>query len=379
VATLGNTPGTAQVLLSVGTFTYTFNLTVQVTVGGFTLVSGNNQTAVTNGQFGQPLVVKITDLQGVGIPGLAVNFSVVSGVASAATPIATTAADGTASTVITAGSVAGAIAVQATTTGQTTLTFNLTSRLPGPVVNSGQIVNTASFQPVIAPGALVTIYGTGIASGINGTVLGNPIGIGPLPTKVATVEVAFGTIAAPIYSVSNIGGQESVTVQVPYELVAPASSSITVRVNGSGTTIDNVQIKRFSPGIFEMTDSQNRRYAIVLKGDGSFVSPENPAARGEKLTIYCTGLGQLSPATFTNRLGAANQIVVAPIVVGVNNGGNGGAYTATLSPTLIGVYQIAFQLDANAAAGVSIPLSISVQDLDGTRLFSNSTNIAAIR
>ena len=72
----------------------------------------------------------------------------------------------------------------------------------------------------------------------------------------------------------------------------------------------------------------------------------------------------------------ADQTVAAPIVVGINNAGNSGAYTATLSPTLVGLYELTFELDANAPSGASIPLSISAQDVDGTRVFGNSTKIA---
>jgi uncharacterized protein (TIGR03437 family) len=378
VATLGSTPGTAQVILTAGGATYMFTLTTQVTIGAFAYVSGDAQFATVGNAFAQPLVVKITDAQGKALSGLSVNFAVTSGVATLSSATATTDANGNASITVTAGSTAGGIVVQATTTGQTPINFNLTARIPGPVFSAAQIVNAASFQAGVSPGALVTIYASGIAAGMNGAVLGNPLGFGPLPLKLAGVEVSFGGSAAPIYSVSNVGGQESVTVQVPYEVNA-GTTSVTVKINGVATTVDNVAVKRLTPGIFEMTDAQSRRYAIIVKSDGSFVSPDNPAVRGENLTLYVSGLGAVTPATFTNRLGTGNQNVAAPIVVGVNNAGNSGAYTATLSPTLIGVYQITFQLDANAAAGTNVPLSISAQDVDGTRIFSNSTSIAAVR
>jgi uncharacterized protein (TIGR03437 family) len=240
-------------------------------------------------------------------------------------------------------------------------------------------VNAATFQAGVAPGSLVTIFAANIATGVNGTVLGNPLGLGPWPMKVAGVEVNFGGLPAPIYSISNISGQESVTVQVPFEVFAPGTTSVSVTVNGISATVQNVAVTRLNPGIFEMTDSQNRRYAIVLKSDGSFASPENPAVRGEKLTLFCVGLGSLNPAAFTNRLGTANQTVVAPIVVGVNNAGNSGSYAAALSQTMVGIYELTFTLDANSATGLNIPLSISAQDVDGTRIFSNSTKIPAVR
>lgn len=141
----------------------------------------------------------------------------------------------------------------------------------------------------------MTIYGAGIAPNLKGAVTANSFGFGPLPTKLADVEVLFGNLQAPILSVANINNQESVTVQVPFELAAPSSVVLTVRVAGGSSTLQNVPVQAVNPGIFETTDDSGRRYAIIAKENGSFVTPSNPASRTEKLRMFMTGLGPATP------------------------------------------------------------------------------------
>jgi uncharacterized protein (TIGR03437 family) len=107
------------------------------------------------------------------------------------------------------------------------------------------------------------------------------------------------------------------------------------------------------------------------------VTPDNPAQRGEKLKMFATGLGQLTPNTGTNRVGVANQNLIAPITVGVNNEGLEAPVTATLSGSMVGVYEITFQLNSTTATGQR-NLSIGIDGPNG-RVYSNTSNIAAIQ
>ncbi|MEO8130246.1 MAG: hypothetical protein ABI822_24295, partial [Bryobacteraceae bacterium] len=182
-------------------------------------------------------------------------------------------------------------------------------------------------------------------------------------------------IQAPIYSVSNVNGTEPVNVQVPFELPAGVAA-VKVTVSGGSSSIDNVPISAVSPGIFETTDSSGRKYAVATKEvDGSYVSTSNPARRGDVIRVYLTGLGQVTPATGTNRAGLFGQKVLAPIIVGVNNAGIP-LGTAESMPGVIGVYTITFTVPADAPSGSSIPLSFGVTTPSGTNIYSNTSNFA---
>ena len=328
--------------------------------------------AVINQTFAQPLVVRVTDNNGTVIPNATVSFAVNGGNATLSSASATTDASGNASVTAKAGATAGTSTVNATV-GNFTATFNLTSRLPGPSLTIGGFRNAASLAPGVAAGGIVSIQGAGLAPTVQGVVASGLLG--QLPISLAGVDVTFNGIQAPIYSVSNINGTEQVNVQVPFEL-APGLASVKITVSGGSSTIDNVPVLAVNPGIFETADTSGRKYAVATKDvDGSFVSTSNPARRGDVVRVYLTGLGQVTPSTATNRVGIAGQMVLAPIIVGVNNAGVQ-LGTAEYMPGVIGVYMVTFTVPADAPLGSSIPLSFGVTGPNGTTVYSNTSNLA---
>lgn len=378
VATLGQIPGNAQVRIRAGTATATFSLTVSLAAGRLEKQpGGDNQNAVVNQPFSQPLSVLVRDAGGQPIGGAQVLFAVVPGSAgsvSIATPTATTNPQGIATTTVTAGANVGAAGVRASI-GTLVETFNLTVRLPGPGFTAASIVNAAGFQPGISPGSIAVINASGIAPNVRGSVTPSTI-VGALPTRLADVEVLFNNIPAPIYAVSNVNGQESVNVQVPFE-VAPGSASLTINVTGGGsTTVMGVQILPIKPGVFEFIDVNGRRYAVAVRSDGSYVSSTNPARRGEIIRVFATGLGQTTPATGTNRAGLSDQTqsVIASVIAGVNNRGVR-VVSAQLQPVSIGVYLVALEIPTDTETGVAAPFALATVANDGSLVFSNGTAI----
>ena len=368
LGTLGNTAGTYQVKVTSGTGTATFTFTVTIPTGGIQTVSGTNQIALINTSFGAPVIVKVVDTAGNPIAGVPVSFTVTSGSATVSTPSATTDATGQAQTVVSAGSGAGPIVVTASTGGFST-SFALTSRLPGPT--NVAFVNGASFQSGIAPGAIVTIQGVGLLPGVTGLV--RPFNVvGPLPTSLAGFSVTFNGIPAPIYFVSNQNGQEQVGVQVPFE-IAPGTATVVINATGGGTaTISNVPVQAVAPGVFETTyNGQN--FIVAIRPDGSYVSPTNPAQRGEVDCAFATGLGQVTPTMATNSAGIANQNVAARLDFGLNNAGVR-LVSATSLPGSVGVYQVCFQVPTDTQQGPRQPVGLVVHDPSGD-FFANGTFI----
>jgi uncharacterized protein (TIGR03437 family) len=372
--TLGNTPGTFQVRVGVPNTTVVANFTITVTpaLGGLTAVSGGNQSAQANAAFGQPLVVRVTPSAGVSPAGIPVTFTVTSGSATLSSGSATTNSAGEASVTVTAGSTPGPVVVTASAGGFNT-TFNLTVSPPGPQFGLGNLLNAAGFLPVqrIAPGMLLTITGTGIASHVQGTVL--PGIVGPYPTTLSGVEVLIGGLAAPILHVANAGGREQVTVQVPFELPTSGNTSITIRVQGGSTTLQNVPLGPLQPGIFE-TEIGGQRWAVLIRQDGSFVTPTSPARRGDRLRFFAHGLGPVSPTTATNQAGTGDQQVNAQLIIGVNNAGVPGTITAEYVEGFVGLYLVTFTVPDDAPSGQRISLSMGAVGTDGQVYYSNTTS-----
>jgi uncharacterized protein (TIGR03437 family) len=196
--------------------------------------------------------------------------------------------------------------------------------------------------------------------------------VGPLPTNLAGVLVLFSGIPAPIYSVSNVNGKESITIQVPFEL-PPGAANVTISTSSGSATVPNVAIAQYSPGLFE-TVVGGQKVGVAIRPDGSYVSPSNPALRGDVVCFFATGLGQVSPAASTNSIGVEGQMVLAPIDVGVNNAGVRLA-SATYSTGRIGVYQVCLEIPMDTATGPSQPIGLIIHDASGNSVFAQGTSI----
>jgi uncharacterized protein (TIGR03437 family) len=201
------------------------------------------------------------------------------------------------------------------------------------------IANAGSFTTVYAPGEIVSIFGSNLASEPQ---VANTV---PLPRVLAGVAVTVNGIAAPVWYVS--AGQ--INFQIPYEVAA--GSTATVTVNSSGQTgSSSITLASAAPGIF--TDSANT------------IAPAGTAARGDFITLYITGAGQVSPAIASGAAPAGNTSaaqlptpqqsatvtignVTAPVsFVGIPSG-------------LVGVLQVNFQVPSTVAAGTQ-PVVVTV-------------------
>lgn len=372
--TLGNTPGQAQVQVTAGsggaqvsaTFTVTIN-TPPASIAAITAVSGNNQSTAENTAFANPLVVNVTDSTGKPVQNASVTFTVTSGSATVATPNPSTDANGNASTAVTAGGTAGAVVITASISSFSA-TFNLTVIPPGPT--NVVFLNGASLQPGASAGAIVTIQGNGIAPGVNGVVVPNNI-LGPLPTTLAGITVTFNGTAAPIFSVSNLNGVQQVTVQVPYEVAGLGSASVVITTPGGGSGTFTVTLQPYSPGIFTTSVFGVQNYVVAIRPDGSYVSPSNPAHRGEIIIIFVTGVGQTNPPTGTNEAGIAGQNIAGNIAVGFNNAGTP-FISAQAVVGLVGVFAITAEVPTDTTPGSGRPVGFLSFDPAGNAYFANS-------
>jgi uncharacterized protein (TIGR03437 family) len=382
-ATLGSVPGPQTVtvaLASNANVSATFNMTVNTVVGGIAITGGNNQSVQANLQYPTPLTVKVTDSTGKALSGATVSFNVQGSV-----PVylnstsAVTDANGNAGITATAGANPGTASVVASV-GSASTTFTLTVLPPGPVFGLGNLLNGASFQVQknVAPGQILTITGTGVSNGAQGVVVpSSPVG--PLPTTLNGVTVVFsnsqGAIFAPIYNVANVNGAEQVTVLVPFELQAGTSVNLTIKTGNVTSDPLAVPVVASAPGIFEAVDANNNHYAVVLHSNGSYVSPANPAIRGETLRYFVTSLGQTTPLASTTSAGVADQMVNNTLIVGVADAGVqviGGKYVENFQ----GLYTVDFVVPETAPSGTQVKLNMAVVTSDGSAYYSNASSFA---
>src|SRR5258706_12417686 len=89
------------------------------------------------------------------------------------------------------------------------LTLCIAAHSQTPVVSPGSVVDAAGFKSPVAPGALVSIFGSNLAGGL---AQADSI---PLSTSLNSVSVTFNNIPAPLLFVS--GG--AIHPQLPWEVL----------------------------------------------------------------------------------------------------------------------------------------------------------------
>jgi uncharacterized protein (TIGR03437 family) len=374
--TLGQTAGPVRVQLSGPNLTpIVFNLTVQIPVSGLTLVSGSGQSVIVGQPFPNPVVFVARGPGGAPAPaGLVVNFTV-SGSATVNPGSAATNAQGQVQTNVTAGATAGNIVITATYSSFTA-TATLSSRAAGPVITTNSFTNAASGAVGMTPCGLVTVKGTGIAP-TPGIVTGQNF-FGILPYTLAGLSITANNIPVPIHSVINDQFGQRANFQAPCELT-PGTANLVVTVNGANTAVSNVPVFSVQPGIFTFAGPNNKVYGTVIRAaDGTFVTPSNPAHRGERYYIIVTGLGKVNPATVTNAYGTGSQDVTFPLAVGIHDLGVpvlSGRYLAGY----IGAYRVDFMIPADAPLGTDQNLAVAAYINDaGDLLFGNQVLLPGV-
>ncbi|HMC60626.1 MAG TPA: hypothetical protein VKJ01_15655, partial [Candidatus Solibacter sp.] len=362
------------------TATFTINVVIPVTVISLQKLSGDSQTAISGSNFAQPLVVQVNSSAGtVGNFPVAFTVSGPASIGGQTSATVNTDGSGKAQVTLTAGATTGSVTVTANAQGKIA-TFLETAIPIGPTLSANSFFNAAGLAGgSMSPCSLVTITGAGVAPGVQGSV--DPVSLfGGLPLTLGPDSVTFNNLFAPILRVSNVVStgavQESVTVQVPCEVSPGSSVPVTVNAAG-GTATVNVPVQIASPGIFETPMSDGVRRGVMVRPDGSFVSLENPARRGEVIRVYVTGLGATAPPVGTNAIAVpgTDSLVLGQVIVGVNNSG-ARVISSRMAPTQIGIYEVEFQVDSNAPTGNNVVLSVAINPTDGSATqFSNGSKI----
>ena len=221
---------------------------------------------------------------------------------------------------------------------------------PTPTLPANSVVNGASFRAAtdpngaVAPGAIVAIFGTDLASD---TLLAGQV---PLPTTLGETSVAFDNIPASLFFVSGT----QINAQVPFELMAGAGS-VTVQVKrGSETsTAQPIGIAAVSPGVFTLNQQGTGDGAILRADDFQPVSESAPAQPGEFLAIFCTGLGPVQPEVPSGDVAPTAEPLARTVSLPmVNIAGIAADVTFSgLAPGFVGLYQVNVQVPGGVPAG----------------------------
>ena len=209
-----------------------------------------------------------------------------------------------------------------------------------PVV--GPIISAVSDPALktVAPGGLMTIFGSffsKVATDLSGWAGDS------LPTSLNGVKVTFMSGQdAPLIAVSPAHA----VVQVPVSTPPGPQTVLVTNSNGSGT-MGTVTVAAAAPALF--FDGVG---GLVLKNtDFLLVRPENPAAAGDILLIYSTGLGQTAPPQETGKPVPLSPFAKTGDVSVTIGGANADVIYSIASPGFVGLYQTAVRMPAGVTAG----------------------------
>jgi uncharacterized protein (TIGR03437 family) len=209
-------------------------------------------------------------------------------------------------TQLTAGVAAALIAANGTATvtvlgdGGPSNALTFTIALPTPATSSDGILNSASFLPALAPGALITIFGSNLAAGTA------QFSTTPLPVSLGGTSVSINGTSVPLLFVSP--GQ--VNAQVPYEANV-GTAKLIVQSNGVSSTAVNFVVAATGPGVF--TPPQSNHVLARNLADGTLNASETPARPGQYVTAYLTGQGLVDPKVTTGDVAPSSPPFSEPL------------------------------------------------------------------
>lgn len=219
-----------------------------------------------------------------------------------------------------------------------------------PVISS--VTNGASFQTgAIAPGEIVTLFGTGIGPSTLATFQLTPQGT--IPDQLAEVRVLFDGLPAPLLYAST--GQT--TAIVPYGIGGRVSTRVQVEYRGVSSTALDVPVAASAPGLFM---SGGTSQGAILNQDSTVNSSTNGAQPGTIVSLYATGEGVTIPPGIAGTI-ASSALSAPALPVRVTFGGRDAEvlYAGSAPGLPVGMLQVNARLPVDAAAG-AVPVVVIV-------------------
>jgi uncharacterized protein (TIGR03437 family) len=217
-----------------------------------------------------------------------------------------------------------------------------------PRFTAAGVVNAASFSAGIVPGSLATVFAAGVRDE-EGSLVAQRV---PLSSELGGVSVSVGGIPAPLYSISNVNGQEQVSFQVPFGIAGRSTAPVVVTRDGQASASADVPVSAVQPGVYT---SDGAAAITVHAADYTLATAAHPLAAGEYAFFYVSGLGGVSNAPADGEGGPVTTLARALADVRVTLGGlDSEVQFAGLAPGLVGVYQVNFLVPAGVRNGADL-------------------------
>ena len=265
-----------------------------------------------------------------------------------------------------AGTYTGSVTITSSAAGSVPLTVPVTFTVgaqAAPVLS--QVINAASGATgPIAPGEIISLFGTNVGPLTPGLLTLNPQG--SVTTTLSNVQVLFDGIPAPLTYVSAT----QINAVVPYEVFGRATTNVVISFNGVNTAGLQLNVAATAAGIFANSGAGQ---AAALNQNNSVNTAGTPAAKGSTVVLFATGEGQTNPLGVTGSVtGATLKNPIAPVTVTIGGVAATVAYAGSAPGLVSGVLQVNVVVPAGAPSGASVPVVLTI----GTSTTQQNVTIA---
>jgi len=235
-----------------------------------------------------------------------------------------------------------------TTSGFTVLSQNYAASFAPPVIS--KLVNAADGTKPVAPGGLISVYGSGMS----------PVSVAtsqiPLPTALGQSCLSVNGTPVPLLFVSST----QINAQLPNNVVGP--SAVNIHTPGGVSSSFNFSVQSTAPSVFltGVAGPETGIATIVRAANNQLVTPTNPIRPGDTLVIYLTGLGLTNPTVAAGLPSPTSPLAWA--VTGTNVSLGGSQLTIQYAgrvPGEVGVDQINAVVPSSVTPGMSEALVIT--------------------
>jgi uncharacterized protein (TIGR03437 family) len=217
------------------------------------------------------------------------------------------------------------------------------------LVSPGGVVNAASYRQPVAPGSITAIFGN--------FLLPVPVeATFPIPTMLGGLSFQYGALLSPLFYANS--GQAN--AQLPWELAGQTQASIKATINGHTSAAKPVTLATYAPGLFAM-NGQGTGQGAIVDLNGHIVDWANPAAAGNYVQIYCTGLGAVTNQPQTGAPAPSSPLAETTAMPTVMIGGAPAEVQFSgLAPGFVGLYQINAKVPDGATSGLAVPVVLTI-------------------
>jgi uncharacterized protein (TIGR03437 family) len=236
-----------------------------------------------------------------------------------------------------------------------------------PQIAPAGIRNAAGDTPdgTVAPGSIISIYGANLAA---------ELAVGPsnpLAQAIGDIYVTVNDSLLPLIFVSP--------TQINAQLLSTLGEgeyTLTVHITGKADVVGTFKVKRNAPGVFYNVTETGMPLVAALHQDGTPITLEAPALKGETISFFGTGLGSYDRPIIDGFLLPGTEVyklmdpvkVLAALPVSTPAGSTAAEVPpVTRDPAfaggaagMVGTSVIKVTLDKDLPAGNVLELSISV-------------------